>query len=238
MLTPRDLRLSADSSIFPNGRKKKAETQGSGLTPEEHVVVVTDRKYGIVLPTCGALVGRLLGPVATVQRLRRNPLLLDEQVNQGLHGLHLLVRDQLIILGDGDKVHKAHVQDVVLVDVPEGVQPVSVVQMRVAAEHLLHDTLAVLVEGLWEPTGLSNPLIWVTIRSKRGGGICRGSGRSSDGSGVLDGGGFRNAGDLLGGEHNGVMYLADDPLLDTVDEFGRGDLSCAAIDKPSVGQPR
>jgi hypothetical protein len=76
--SPLDLRLSADPSIFLNGRKKKAETQDSGLTPEEHVVVVTDRKYGIVLPTCGALVGRLLGPVATVQRLRRNPLLLDE----------------------------------------------------------------------------------------------------------------------------------------------------------------
>lgn len=32
------------------------------------------------------------------------------------------------------------------------------------------------------------------------------------------------------------MDLAYDPLLDTVDELGCGDLSCAAVDKPGVGQ--
>lgn len=177
--------------------------------------------------------------MATVQSFRRNPLLLDEQVNQRLHGFHLLVRDQLVILGDGDKVYEAHVQDVVLVDVPEGVQPVGMVQVRVAAEHLLHDTLAVLVEGLRESTGFSDPLIRVSIRSGRVGGVCRGSGRSSDGSGgVFHGGGFGGTDHLLGGEHDGVMNLADDPLLDAVDEFGSGDLSCAAVHEPGVGQPR
>jgi len=177
--------------------------------------------------------------VATVKRLRGNPLLLDEQVDQRLHGLHLLFGDQLIVLGDGDKVHEAHVQDVVLVDVPEGVQPVGMVEMRVAAEHLLHDALAVLVEGLREPTGLSNPVVWVTIRSGGVGGVCRSLGRGSrGGGGILHGGGFGGASHLLGGEHDGVMDLADDPLLNAVDEFGSGDLGCAAVHEPGVGQPR
>lgn len=58
-------------------------------------------------------------------------------------------------------MNEAHVQDIVLVNVPKGVKPMSVVQMGVAAEHLLHDTLAVLVKGLWEATGLADPIIWV-----------------------------------------------------------------------------
>lgn len=101
--------------------------------------------------------------MAAVKRLWGNPLLLDEQVNQRLHGLHLLIGDELIVLGNGHKVNKAHVEDIVLINVPEGVQPVSMVEMGVAAEHLLHDSLAVLVEGLREAASLANPVIggWV-----------------------------------------------------------------------------
>jgi len=99
--------------------------------------------------------------VAAVQRLRRNPLLLDEQFNQGLHGLHLLIRHKPVVLGDCHKVNETHVQDVVLVDVPEGVEPMGMVQMGIAAEHLLHDSLAILVESLRETARLANPIIWV-----------------------------------------------------------------------------
>lgn len=89
--------------------------------------------------------------MAAVQCLGGHPLLLDEEVDQRLHRLHLLVRDELVVLCNSDKVNEAHVQDIVLVDVPEWVEPVGMVQMRVAAEHLLHDTLTILIEGLREP---------------------------------------------------------------------------------------
>lgn len=58
-------------------------------------------------------------------------------------------------------MNEAHVEDIVLVNVPKGVEPMSMVQMGVAAEHLLHDTLAVLVKGRREATGLPDPVIWV-----------------------------------------------------------------------------
>lgn len=183
---------------------------------------------------------RLLSPVATIQGLWGYPLLLDEHVNQRLHRLHLLVRDELVILGDSDKVHEAHVQDVVLVEVPEGVQPVCVVEMRIAAEHLLHNTLAVLVECLGKATGLANPLVCRCAGRSRWAGGLRGSGGgcSRRGTvGISHRGGFRGAVHLLRGEHDGVMDLADNPLLDAIDEFRGGDLGCTAVDEPSIGQP-
>lgn len=54
---------------------------------------------------------------------------------------------------------EAHVEHLVLVDVPEGVLPVAVVEMGVAAEHLLHDALAVLVEGRREAARLADPVL-------------------------------------------------------------------------------
>lgn len=97
--------------------------------------------------------------MAAVERLGRNPLLLDEQFNQGLHGLHLLVRDKRVILGNRHEVHEAHVQDIVLVDMPEGVEPMGMVEMGVAAEHLFHNALTILVESGREATGLADPII-------------------------------------------------------------------------------
>jgi hypothetical protein len=47
----------------------------------------------------------------------------------------------------------------VAVDVPERIQPVAMVQVGVAAEHLLHDTLAILVEGRGEPAGFPDPIL-------------------------------------------------------------------------------
>lgn len=65
--------------------------------------------------------------MATIECLGGHTLLLDEQLNQWLHGLHFLVRNEAVIFGYRHKVHKTHVQDIVLVDVPEGVEPVGVV---------------------------------------------------------------------------------------------------------------
>lgn len=186
------------------------------------------------------LVSGLLSPVAAIQCLRRHPLLLDEQVNQRLHRLHLLVRDQLVVLGNSHKVHEAHVQDVMLVNVPEWVQPVGMVQMRVATEHLLHDTLAVLVECLREAAGLANPLAGggAAIRASWVGAVSRSWGRCPSGGGsVLHRRGFGNTGHLLSGEHNRIVNLADNPFLDAVDELWCGDLGRTAVHEPSVGQP-
>ena len=181
---------------------------------------------------------RLLSPVAAVQGLGGHSLLLDEQIDQGLHGLHLLVGHKLVVLGNGHKVHKAHVEDVVLVNVPEGVEPVGMVQVSIASEHLLHNALAVLVECLREPTGLANPLIcggsicsrWGTsLRRCAGGSWRRGS------SGISHGRGLGDPVDLLSGEHDGIVNLADNPLLHAIDEFGGRDFGSTTIDEPGVG---
>ena len=164
--------------------------------------------------------------------------MLDEEVDQRLHGLHLLVGDQLVVLGHRHEVDKAHVEDVMLVDVPEWAQPVGVVQVCIAAEHLLHDALAVLVESLRESAGLANPLIGRCVVAIGVGAIRRSRRYTSSCVGILDCGGLRGAGHLLGREHNRVVDLADNPLLHPVDELGSGDLSCATINKPGVGQPR
>lgn len=163
----------------------------------------------------------LLAPVATCQRLRRDALLLNEQVDKGLHGLHFLVRDELVVLGHRDKVDKAHVENVMLVNVPEGVQPVRVVQVGVASEHLLHDALAILVERLREATGFANPLL---------------PGSSAGTACFIDRKGVWYTGNLFRGEHNRVVNLADNPFLNTVDELGGRDLSGTTVDQPGVGQ--
>lgn len=167
--------------------------------------------------------------MTTPNGLWRNPLLLDKQVDQRLHGLHLLVRNKLVVLGDSHEVHKRHVKNVMFVDMPERVQPVGVVKMGVATEHLFHDTLAVLIESRREPTGLANPILPRSIRS----GV-----RWSNTCGLIGSKGFWCVGNLFSGEHDGVMDLADDPFLHTVDEFGSRDLRSTAINEPRIGQTR
>lgn len=122
---------------------------------------------------------------------------------------------------------EAHVQDVVFVDVPKRVQPMCVVQMSIATEHLFHDTLTVLVESLGKAAGLANPLLAGRIRvSATGIGICS----------FMQCKGVRGAGDLLGGEHDRVMDLADNPLFNAVDEFWSRDLGGTPVHKPSICQ--
>lgn len=158
----------------------------------------------------------LLSPV-TCNSFRRNLLLLDEQVDEGLHRLHLLVSDQFVVFGDSDEVDEAHIQHLMAVDVPERIEPVSMIQVRVAAKHLLHDTLAVLVEGLREAAGLSNPV--VSTRS-------------------ISNGSARHTIDRVRREHDGVMDLADNPLLDTIDKLGGRNLCRTSVHQPCVCQSK
>lgn len=161
--------------------------------------------------------------------LWRNALLLDKQVDKGLHRLHLFVGNELIVFGDGHEMNEGHVEDVMFVGMPEGVQPMSMVEMGVATEHLFHDTLAVLVESLRETTGLSNPLLCSSICRKVGWGRTEG---------LIDGKGIWSINHLVGWEHDGIMDLADDPLLDAVNELGSRDLRGTTVHKPRVRQTR
>lgn len=114
-----------------------------------------------------------------------------------------------------------------LVDVPEWVQPMRVVKMRVAPEHLLHDALAVFVERLGKSTGLSDPLI-------PGATCTRASGMRT--SSLVNCKGLRHAVDFVRGEHDGVVNLAHNPFLNAVDEFRSRDFRSAAIHKPGISQ--
>lgn len=91
--------------------------------------------------------------------LRGDLLLLDEDVDQRLHRFHFLIGHKLVVLCYSDKVHEAHIQHFMLIDMPEGVLPVAMVKMGIAAEHLLHNALAILVESLREAAALPNPIL-------------------------------------------------------------------------------
>lgn len=93
----------------------------------------------------------LLRPMAS-ESLWWNLFLFDKQVDQGLHRFHLFISHESVILGNGDEVDKAHVEDLIFIQMPERVKPVAVIEMGVAAEHLFHDPLAIFVEGLREAT--------------------------------------------------------------------------------------
>lgn len=111
------------------------------------------------------------------------------------------------------------------VDVPERVLPVAVVEVSVAAEHLFHDALTVLVKGRGETARLSDPVL-------RGVGVL--------GTCILTVGlfvvakGEGSRGYRVRREHDRVVNLADDPLLDPVDELGGGYPCSLAVYQPCV----
>jgi len=76
--------------------------------------------------------------------------LTDEDVNESLEWLHILLRQEVIVHGNRDEVDEAAVQFQVSIDVPEWAVPVVVVQVSIASEHLLDDTLDILVVVLGE----------------------------------------------------------------------------------------
>lgn len=118
--------------------------------------------------------GFLRRPVAS-NSFGRNFLLFHIEIDKRLHRLHFLVGHQLVVFGNGDEVHETHVQHFVAVDMPERIKPVSMVQVSVATEHLLHNPLTILVEGRRKPAGFANPIL--TSKGSQGciqvGGTCR-----------------------------------------------------------------
>lgn len=102
--------------------------------------------------------------MTTSKRLGGDSLLLNKYVDEGLHGFHFFIRHELVVFGNSDEMDETHVEDVMFVNMPERVEPMSVVEMCVATEHLLHNALAVLVESLVKTTGFANPILRGCVR--------------------------------------------------------------------------
>ena len=135
----------------------------------------------------------------------------DVEIDQRLHGLHFLVGHEAVVLGDGDEMDEAHVEDLMLVDMVERVLPVTVVQVTVTAEHLFHEALAIFVEGGREPARLADPVLGICCIRR----LIRGRSfpefRDSESAWSIRSLGSR--------KHDGIMDLAHYPALDAVDEL-------------------
>jgi len=90
--------------------------------------------------------------------LLRHHTLRNEDIHETLQGLHILLRQQVVVHRNSDEMYKATVQLEVSIDVPERVVPVVVVEMSIASEHLLDYALDVLMVMLWEAGRLANPV--------------------------------------------------------------------------------
>lgn len=91
--------------------------------------------------------------------LSRHDSLADENVHQTLQWLHILFWQEIVVHRNCDKMHEAAVELQMPVDVPEWMVPMAVVQVSVAAEHLLDDRFDVLVVIGREARSFANPIV-------------------------------------------------------------------------------
>ena len=167
------------------------------------------------------------------RRLRRDRAVRNPNINQRLHRLHVPFTQQPKQHRHVDKMHKARIQVcppatgliAPHLDVPEGLDEMRVVDVRVQPEHLPEDRLDVRDEVLGEAGAFANPV----MPGERGEWERRGGGPSSDGRvgawGVEPAGSIfgRGMGERVGGENAGVAELAADPALHHAGVLGRGD---------------
>lgn len=135
------------------------------------------------------------------------------KINEWLHGLELLRLQHIQSARREHKVRKATVELLLEVEVVEGVDKVSPVQVSIDSEHLSEDGLADLEEVLRESTSLSDP---VTVAGaaqlgKRGSGYLRVV-RERDTIVVCR-------------EDGGIVNLARDPTLHESDVLVGGQLN-------------
>lgn len=97
-----------------------------------------------------------------MDRFLGDDTLRNKDVDQALKRFHILLGEQVIVHGDSDEVDETTVQLQVTVDVPEWAVPVAMVEMSIAAEHLLDDTLHILVIVLRESSSFADPIILTT----------------------------------------------------------------------------
>ena len=164
----------------------------------------------------------------------------NEDIHQALERLHVLPRQEIVVHGDGDEVDKTRVEFEVAVNVPEGIVPVVVVEVGVAAEHLLDDGFHVGVVGGREAGGAAEVLGGRVGAGEGGEGVVEVCGLERNGT-VGGGGGGRGvwvcvagdegrAGDLwgwVGWEDVWVVDFAYDPFLHTGDVGWGGDFGWA-----------
>lgn len=79
----------------------------------------------------------------------------EPDVDQRLHWLHLLVADQVEQPANVHEVNEARVELLVGVEVPEGVEPVPVVEVGIASHHLAVDTTNVRFKTLGKARSLA-----------------------------------------------------------------------------------
>ena len=136
--------------------------------------------------------------------------LLDPDVHQWLHGLHVLLVEQTVEPSDIDEMDKAGVQVARHAKLPK-VEPVLPEEMCIAAEHLLIHVLDLVLEALWEAGGLAAPVVRV----------------HHHGFGVWD---LGCGGELVADEDFRVLNLAIDPGLDVFDVHW-----CRQVDRIAFG---
>lgn len=157
-----------------------------------------------------------------LSRVRGNGSVGNPDIDQRLHWLHILLRQQAEELGDGNEVHEARIEIRPAIGVgtaahvPERVDPVGVVEVGVQAEDLTEAGLDVAVEGLWKTGALAEPVA-ACERGEGGGGgggACCDRGVRIGGVEAAGGVGRGAAGDVVGGKGFGVVHPSDDPALD------------------------
>jgi hypothetical protein len=88
--------------------------------------------------------------------------LANKDLYQSLQRLHILSAEQIIVHGDGGKMHETAIQLQMAIDMPKRTFPMTVVKMGIAAEHLLDDTSNVRVKVRGEARGFADPVIVLT----------------------------------------------------------------------------
>lgn len=76
-----------------------------------------------------------------------------------MHGLHFLVANQGKQLSDVDKVDEACVEFLIGIDVPEGREPVAMVEVSVATHHLAIDTTNVCLKVFRKSGAFAEPVL-------------------------------------------------------------------------------
>lgn len=91
--------------------------------------------------------------------LLRDHALSHENIDQILQRFHIFLTDQVVVHGDRAEMNKAAVQVGMTTDVPERISEVVMVEMGVAAEHLLDDGFDIRMEMLGEARRFPNPFV-------------------------------------------------------------------------------
>ena len=108
-----------------------------------------------------------------IGRISRDRSIANPDVDQGLHWLHVFVRQQTKEFGHRDVVDKARIEVGPAVGirtirhVPEWVDPVRVVEMGVQAKDLAEAGLHIAKETLWKAGVLTNPITTSEGRQRR-----------------------------------------------------------------------